>query len=362
MQKTTRRQFVKHVAATIGGLALTGPSTVFATSKPVKIAVYAPSHCALPAVHAFHNNLFKQNGVTVEIVYSSGMPDIMKKLVTGEVDFGQVMSPMIFQMHFGQMKFSQTPLAVTQVLGTNGGVLGISAKSKIKKIHDIEGKTIGVHSPLMVHNLILLLLLEKYGLNPNNIQIKTVPMNKIRHSLTSGEIDGFINPEPLPTLMEFSEISKSLLLTRMFWQNHPCCLLTCRQTVFEKNRQMVEDITRATTIACLMLDNIAMRKPQIEKLYTFNTPFKKLPLERLQQAFQPRRSDFYPFPFLSAGYVIVQQMKKANLIPFELNTKVSVNSIFKSDVAMKLIAQAAGEVPGTSVPASAERKESFKLI
>jgi ABC-type nitrate/sulfonate/bicarbonate transport system substrate-binding protein len=324
--------------------------------------VYAPSHCSLPAVHAFHSKHYKKNGVHVELVYCKEMPEILKKLCAGEVEFAQLMSPMIFYMHSGQMKGKQIPLAVTQVLGTNGGILGISSNSKIKKIQDLAGKTIGVHSPLMVHHLIMRLLLEKYGLTQKNIQIKTVPMHLIRQALMNGEIDGFINPEPLPTLLESQAVSRSLLLTRMFWLNHPCCLLTCRQSFFEKNQQLVEDVTRATTSSCLMLDNISMRKSQIEKIYTIKTPFNNIPLEKLQQAFAPRRSDFYPFPFLSAAYVIIEQMKKAKLLPESINTKATARDVFKSDFSMRMIKQAGALIPGTSIPSSTEREETFKLI
>ncbi|MBF0452300.1 MAG: ABC transporter substrate-binding protein [Candidatus Magnetomorum sp.] len=362
MHSTTRRQFVKQAATTIGGLALLGPANIFAQPKPVKIAIYAPSHCALPVVYAFHNELLKKNGVNAEIVYCSGMPDILKKLISGEVDFAQLMSPMVFQMHFGQMKLPQTSLAVMQFLGTNGGVLGVSAQSNIKKIQDISGKRIGVHSPLMIHSVILQLLLEKYGLDKKNIQVLPIPMNQIREAIIQGKIDGFILPEPLPTLLEAQNISKSLLLTRMFWQNHPCCLLTTRKQFFDHNQQLMEDVSRATTTAGLELDNIALRKQVIAKTYDFNTPYKKIPLEHLQKAFMTRRSDFFPFPFLSAGYVIVQQMKKTGLLPKSVEPEALVKTMFQADFAMTIIKQAAALVPGISVPSKPERKEIFQII
>jgi len=362
MKDTTRRQFVQQIATTLGGIALSGPSVLFAQPKPIKIAVYAPSHCSLPIVHAFYNNHYQKNGVNIEIVYCRRMSEILKKICSGEADFAQLMSPMIIQRHTNQIIEQQTSLAVTQVLGTNGGVLGISSQSKIKRIQDLVGKSIGVHSPLMVHYLIMQLLLEKYGLTQNNVHIKTVPMHQIRQALEKGQIQGFIHPEPLPTLLESQKISRSLLLTRMFWHNHPCCMLTCRKRFFDKNQQMIEDVTRATTISCLMLDNIAMRKIQIDKIYQKNTPFNKIPLARLQQAFSSRRSDFFPFPFLSAAYVVVEQMKKSNLLPKTTHVKATARDIFQSDFAMGIFKQVASLVPGTSIPPGLEREESFKLI
>ena len=359
---TTRRQFVKQTATAIGSLAFFSPSKLFAQSKPVKIGIYAPSHCSLPVVHAFHNAFLKKNGVTAEIIYCSGMPDILKKLISGEIDFAQLMSPMVFQMHFGQMKLPQTSLAVTQFLGTNGGVLGISTKSNIQKVQDLSGKRIGVHSPLMIHTVILMLLLEKYGLDPKKIQILTIPMNQIKAAILEDKIDGFILPEPLPTMMEIQNIAKSLLVTRFFWLNHPCCLLTTRKDFFDNNQQLVQDVSRSVMTAGLELDNVVYRKQTIAKIHTYNSPYKNIALETLQKAFMSRRSDFFPFPFLSAGYIIVEQMIKSGLLPKTIDPKTSVKDIFQADFAMNIIKQASANIPGTSVPSKTERKEQFKII
>jgi nitrate/nitrite transport system substrate-binding protein len=361
-QQTTRRQFVKQTAITMAGMALLSPSKIFAQPKSIKIAIYAPSHCALPAVHAFHDELLKKNGVNAELVYCKGMPDILQKLVTGDVDFAQLMSPMVFRMHFGKMKLPQTQLAVLQVLGTNGGVLGISTKARINKVQDLAGKRIGVHSPLMIHNIILMLMLEKYGIDQKKIHILTIPMNQIKDAIVQEKIDGFILPEPLPTFMEAQHVVKSLLLTRMFWQNHPCCLLTAKKTFFEKNQQLAQDVSRAIMISGLELDNIVYRKQSIEKVHTYSTPYKDIPLELLQKAFMSRRSDFFPYPFLSAGYVIVEQMKKSGLLPETIHSQSTVQDIFQADFAMNIIKQAALKVPGTSVPSQTERKETFQII
>jgi NitT/TauT family transport system substrate-binding protein len=362
MQETTRRQFVKNMAATIGGFALTGPSVLFAKPIHAKIAVYAPSHCSLSPVHAFHSGLYQKNGVNVEIIYCKQMTEILTRLCSGDVKFAQLMSPMILKTHADPVQSKQMPLAVTQVLGTNGGILGISSQSQIKKIQDLSGKTIGVHSPLMVHNLIMQILLEKYGLTQNNVHIKTVPMHLIKESLLKGDIHGFIHPEPLPTLLESKAISRSLLMTRMFWRNHPCCLLACRKSFFEKNQQLTEDITRATATSCLMLNNIAMREEQIKKIYAMKTPFTKIPLNLLQKAFSPRRSDFFPFPFLSAAYIIIEQMKKAKLLPESTDVKATARDVFQSEFAMNILKQAASLVPGSKIPSAIEREETFKLI
>jgi len=362
MHITTRREFVKQVAAGIGGLAFSTVTTSYAQPKPIRIAVYAPSHCAFPAVYAYHTEIYKKNGINCELVYCDSMQIIMKKLINKEVEFAQLMSPMVFQMHFGQMKAPQTSLAVTQVLGTNGGVLGVATQSNINKIKDLSNKKIGIHSPLMVHNIILQLLLEKYGLSKDNMQIIVVPMKEMKDALVQRKIDGFINPEPLPTLLESNHLSKSILLTRMFWKNHPCCLLTTRKEILTNDLTMAEDVTRATSMACLILDDVTQRKQAISRFYDFNTPYKVISLSNLQKAFMPRRSDFYPFPFISSGYVIIQQMKKMNLLPLTLNTESSVKDIFMVDLAMKMIKQASDQVPGSSVPSSPERDESFHMI
>jgi ABC-type nitrate/sulfonate/bicarbonate transport system substrate-binding protein len=357
----SRRTFVRNAAVTAGGIALFGTS-VFA-QKTVKIGVLAPSHCALPPVLANTRGLFQKTGVSAEIVFLKDMPEIVKGLHDGTLDFAQLITPITLAAGAGSPKLPKMSLAVTQVLGVNGGVLSVAAGSDIKQITDLKGKRIGIHSQFMVHSLILNLILEKSGLSPEkDIEIKIIPMTEMQQAIEANQIDGFIHPEPLPTFLENKGRSKSLLLTRMFWLNHPCCLLTCKHSLFETEKNLVRDVTLACTLAGLELDSAVFRNRAIADVHSSSAPYQQVPLLYLLKAFAPRRSDFYPFPFQSAGRVAARQMKKQGMLESHIEEEKLVQEIFKSEYAMEIMKQAVSEVQGAKMPPGLNRQEKIQVI
>ena len=356
-----RRQFIKKLS----GLSaiLIKPSFIFAKQNIYKIGVLAPSHCALPVVLAKCSDLFKKAGINAEIVFANDMTDIVKGLSNGELHFGQVTYPISFAINSSSEKFPKFNIVATQVLGTNGGILGVHIDSGIKKLSDLKGKTIGVHSPFMIHSLILNVILEKSGLVPGkSVKIKNIHMSKLFEALKQRQIDAFINPEPLPYFLEQKGMSKSILPTRMFWLNHPCCLLCTNRNLYEKETNFVKDFTYATTVAGLKLDNPVLRKNAIFDVHKAFPVYNKIPLDYLLNAFKPRASDFYPFPFQSSGIIITNQMKKYSLIPSNLNNLELVKKTILSELSLEIIKKAKNEIPGTAMPPGLNRKEVIKII
>ena len=360
--KINRRTFIGNTAKSLGGLYLFGPK-VFANPKPIKIGILAPAHCPLPIVYAKTKGLYKKGGVNVEIVNYKSMKDIVKDLNTGEIDLCQLTTPLAFGIGGNNPNLPNFPLVVPHVLGTNGGILAASTKSNIQKIYDLKGKKIGIHSPFMVHFLILKNLLDKYGLKSGkNIEIINIDMGKMADALKNETIDALIGPEPLPTFLEEKKLIKSLVYTRMFWLNHPCCVLAMKKSFFEKEPFMVQDLATATIIAGLTLDNPVSRKEAIADVHQHYKPYNQIKISSLYKAFKPRRSDFYPFPFRSAGKIVVDLMKNYSLLDKNTDGYKLVNEIFQCDFAMNAIISAANEVPNTIVPQSIDRKEVIKLL
>lgn len=355
-----RRDFLKG-AAILGGAALFGKS-VFALSKKVRIGVLAPSHCAMPVVYGQTLSLYKKAGIESTVVYAKDMKEIVKGLQTGDLDFGQIMAPLAIGITAGVQQFPKMPLAATQILGINGGVLAISAKHDIKKLTDLKGKTIGVHSPFIVHSLILDYILEKSGLDAKkDLTIKVIPMNEMAKALEEGAIDGFINSEPMPTSLEKKGLAKTLLKTKMFWLDHPCCVLTTRSTTLEKEKNLVADVTRATMVAGLILNREATRGKAISDIQKSAAPYQNIPLLVLLEACGTERSDFYPFPYKSSGVVIADRMKKGKLLDQQTDTDMLAASVFKSEFAMEIMKEAVKEVPGSKVPETISRHENISL-
>ena len=341
-KRISRREFIKRTSL-FAGATLTGgtlfESAAFAIAKPVKIGVLPPSHCALSMVHAHLTGTFKKNGVNAEIAYVPDMKVIAQGLINKDLDAGQLIASSFLALNAGVGPYNghAVPLVTAQFGGTNGGTVVVRNDSSIKGPQDLAGKKIGVHNPLTVQLLIVKTLLKKYNIDPTkDIQTKIMPMSELVGALQRGEIDCFINPEPLATIAKASGAGKDMMLTARIWYKHPCCLVTMRRDLFEKNQEMARSLYLSTLQSGIELNNGASRQGAIEKIHKESTPYSKIPLASLKSAFAVDRSDFDPFPYQSSATVMLGMMMESRALPEGTNIGEMVSDCFLSDFSRKL--------------------------
>lgn len=338
----SRRDFIKKTTV-LAGTSLLGGSLLenaaFAISKPVKIGVLPPSHCALSMVHAHLSGTFKKNGVNAEIVYVADMKDIATGLISGDLDAGQLIASSFLALNSGVGPFagSAVPLVTAQFGGTNGGVVVVRSDSQIKGPQDLAGKKIGVHNLLTVQLLIVKTLLKKYSIDPaKDIQLKILPMSEMVGALQKGEIDSFINPEPLATVAKANGAGRDMMLTARIWYKHPCCLVTMRRDFYKKHQELAKSLYLSTLKSGLELNHGGSRQAALEKIHAESAPYGKLPLAALKSAFAPDRSDFDPFPYQSAGKMMMSMMVESGVLPKGTDTGKMISESFLSDLSREL--------------------------
>ena len=351
-KKLSRREFLQG-ASVIAGATLLGGSlfenNAFAVAtKTVKIGVLPPSHCALSMVHAHLAGTFKKNGLNAEIVYMQDMKFIAQGLISGELDAGQLISSSFLALNAGVGPFAgnAVPLVTAQFGGTNGGVVVVRSDSPIKTPKDLAGKKIGVHHPLTVQLLIVKTLLKKYNIDPvNDVQIKVIPMSDMVGALQKGEIDCFINAEPLGTVAKTKGVGKDMMLTSRIWYKHPCCLVTMKKDFFEKNQELGKGLYLSTLKSGLELNNKATRQEALEKIQRESAPYNKFRIEDLRSAFAPERSDFDPFPYQSSGKVMLTMMRESGVLPKNTDIGAMISQSFLSDLSRSLHGSLGHEAP-----------------
>lgn len=348
----TRRDFIKTATTAVTAGMVLGNVPRFTkyayASTKIRIGVIAPSHCALSMVYSSLNDTFKKNGVNAEIVYLPDMPDIAKGMLSGDLQVGQLITPVFFAINAGTGPFkgNATPIVCAQTSGTNGGVLIRKKGSNINKPKDLKGKNVGVHSPLMVNSLLFNALLVRYQLNPKeDLNIKVIKMNELIPALKKGEIDAFINPEPLATVSKLKEVGEDVMLSKNLWFKHPCCLVTMRKDFFESDKGLAKAIYSSTMESGLKLNNPETRFQAIEKIHIDSQPYNKLPFEALKKAFNPGRSDFDPFIYQSSGKAVLTMMRNSNMLPDSVDIDDMVAKTCLSDLSREILASVGGKPP-----------------
>ena len=118
---------------------------------------------------------------------------------------------------------------------------------------------------------------------------------------------------------------------------------------FEKNRSLVTDVTRTITQSGLLVNQPDTREQTIDVLQsTSEYNYDKVPKKVLMKAFTPGRSDFYPFPYQSTALLIVEIMKKYNLLSPELKDKKIARDVFQSDLSRQIMTDLGSTPPETN--------------
>ena len=357
-KKCSRRQFLKNALFTIGsafayfaGLKLFSPKKVMAqvnVPKELNIGIFGPSHCAAPFILAKIKEFFKAEGINLKLTQYPSMSDISNDIANGKLDFGQQVTNAPLLQYLGVAPFKTAiPVVVLAFTGVNGAALMVRRGSNITKTKDFKGKTLANHSKLTVYHMLIRMFLERYKIDfDKDINFKIVDLDKLTDAVKNGEIDSFVYSEPKNAALENSKLADVYMLSRYIWPNHPCCSLVTTREYFDKNKNISEAVTRTVIRGALLINETTTRENIIDILQSLpEYKYDKVSKPVLVKAFTPGRSDFYPFPFQSSGVLLLEEWKRYNLVPKDINTKKVVEDVFMSDFTRGIMKDLGAQPP-----------------
>ena len=159
------------------------PGAAFAA--PVRIAYSSISGAMLPLWVAKDNRLFDKHGVEVEVMYIRGVA--IEALLAGEVQFVRASPPSVVR--------STTRGADLAIIDNtvNVAVFSMMTKPEIKRPEDLRGKKVGVTNLGDSPDLVLSLLLDRWGLQRNkDVTVLGIRggMPELLVSVAKGFVDG----------------------------------------------------------------------------------------------------------------------------------------------------------------------------
>lgn len=196
----------------------------------VRVGLSALSLANSPLWVAEERGFFKKNGIDSEIILvGGGASRSVSALLAGDLQFATAGGGAAISAALGG------PDVVMIAAGNNKGVQRLMARPDIKTPEGIKGKRIGVTGLGSSGHLALLLMLKKWGISPEEVQVLQVGASPIMLiSLQKGGIDGAMLQDPSffmaedsgfktlgdPAAMDIHYLQNVIVATRTYLRAH----------------------------------------------------------------------------------------------------------------------------------------------
>ncbi|WP_211605484.1 CmpA/NrtA family ABC transporter substrate-binding protein [Jannaschia faecimaris] len=318
---------------------------------------FLPITCAAPLIYGSELGEYSKQGLNVTLNKVPGVPVIRDKMINGELDISQQVMPVALTMSAG-VGGQAIPTKVLSILNQNGNSL-VMAKRHADNNNPAnwKGFTFAVPFEHSHQNLQLRAYLAKHGLNPDtDIRYRLVPPTEYVSMLRVGTIDGFFGGEPGGQRAVYEDAGFIHMISREFWDGHPCCSVTATQSWIDAHPNTFMAIYRAIIASSLHVSDPANRGDMAAIMS--RPEYLNAPEVVIQQVVggryadglgnikeDPRRVDYQPFPHYSAAVWMMVQLKRWNYVDQDMDFKALAQEVMLATQAHDIMAEMGGTPP-----------------
>jgi nitrate/nitrite transport system substrate-binding protein len=302
---------------------------------------FIPITCATPIIMADPMGFYRKHGLNVEVIRTAGWAVIRDRAIAREYDAAHMLSPMPLAMSLGVGVATPQPWAVAAIENINGQAITLANKHRDKRDpKDWKGFRFGVPFDFSMHNYLLRAYLAEAGLDPDrDVQIRSVPPPEMVANLRADNIDGFLGPDPFNQRAVFDGIGFIHVLTKDFWEGHPCCAFAVPGSMPREQPNTFAALMRAIVEATTYADK-AENRAEVAKAIAgpnyLNQPETVVTqvltgtfangLGQVQRV--PGRIGFDPFPWHSMAIWILTQMRRWNHLQRDVDYAQVAGQVF----------------------------------
>jgi NitT/TauT family transport system substrate-binding protein len=231
-----RRQLLQGLAASalLPAGAVAAPKPLIVGGLPVTCNLTLPVACV---ARAHTNKAAGSEAFRFEYSKYSGWPEIKESLMTGSIQAGYMLAPLVMDL-----ADKKIPVKIVSLGHRSGAVIMVRTDSPYKKFKDLTGKRIAIPSRFAVDFLFLRKMLAQEGMTPKDIQVVEMPPPDMPAALYAKAVDGYCTGEPFGAAAQRAGYARPLRMTRDEWRNYICCVLTVREELIKENRPLVQDL------------------------------------------------------------------------------------------------------------------------
>jgi nitrate/nitrite transport system substrate-binding protein len=350
--------------------------------KEVRIGFMPLTDCA-SVVMASVLGFDQKYGVKIIPTREASWAGVRDKLVSGELDFAQVLYGLVYGVHLG-VSGPRKDMAVLMTLNHNGQGLTLSRALADKGAVDLEGLvslmkkeprdyTFAHTFPTGTHAMWLYYWLASAGVNPmTDVNCIVVPPPQMVSNMQAGNMDGFSAGEPWNHRAIMDGTGISAATSQDVWQDHPEKVLGSSADFVKTHPNTARAVTMALLEASRWID--ASLSNRIKTAATLaGKPFINTSVDAIEPRMQgnyqnglgktwsdPDHLKFFNdgavnFPYLSDGMWFLTQHKRWGLLdqhPDYLGVAQQINQI-------ELYKQAASAL---NIPVPAQPMRSSTLM
>jgi NitT/TauT family transport system substrate-binding protein len=208
---------------------------------------YIPIASAAPILYGVENGFFKEEGLDVKMEPAQGGAALVPAIVSGQYQFAYS-NNLSLMVAYGK----RLPIKIVHTANGSGhepaganDALMVSAKSGIKSIDQLGGKTIAVNALNNVPQLGVMTALEKAGADPKSVRFVEIGYPDMGLALEQGRVDAAVMDEPFVTTASKSGSTTLGSPYRAISEDLPLSSWFTSQQVIEKDPEVVAKFYRA---------------------------------------------------------------------------------------------------------------------
>jgi NitT/TauT family transport system substrate-binding protein len=202
--------------------------------------------------------LLRDEGFTdVQYMKAAGGAAVAKALAAGEVHFSPQTAVLLDT-------YIDTGDPIVFLAGLHAGCFELFGTDRVRAIHDLKGKHVGVTDLGSGRHLLLASMAAYVGLDPHrDIHFVTHPPAEAIQLFTEGKIDAFMAFPPEPQALRAQRIGHVLVSTTLDrpWSQYFCCMVAGNRAFVQQypvaTKRVLRAMLKATTVCALEPDRAA---------------------------------------------------------------------------------------------------------
>jgi len=184
-----------------------------------------------------------------EYLKFSGWPEIKESLMTGRIQAGYMLAPLVMDL-----ADQGIPVKIVSLGHRSGAVIMVKTDSPYQQFRQLAGKRIAIPSRFAVDFLFLRKMLMRENMTPADIQIIEMPPPDMPAALYADAVDAYCTGEPFGAAAQRAGYARPLRMTRDEWRNYICCVLTVREELIASQPDLIQDLVDHVLGAGVWLD------------------------------------------------------------------------------------------------------------